>query len=84
MVRDRMIAGIVGSGQTRIVSGVNTVGVVHRYRGEGPREGADQQGHEQQPDDMSKLPHAARLPQCHACNADPDGRYPRQGDRKAA
>ncbi len=63
MVRDRMIDGIVGPGQVLIVRGVDMVGsTVHRHRGEGRREGKDQQCHEQQPDDVSKPPHAARLP----------------------
>ena len=63
MVRDRVIDGIMGPGQVLIVHGVDMVGgTVHRHRGEGRREGADKQGHEQQPGDVSKLPHAARLP----------------------
>lgn len=62
MVRDRMIGGIVVSGLPRIVRGVNVVGgTEHRYRREGWRQGADKQGHEQQPDDPSKPPHPALL-----------------------
>ena len=63
MVCDRMIDGIVGPGQVVIVRGVDVVGsTVLRHRGDGRREGEDKQCHEQQPDDVSKPPHAARLP----------------------
>jgi hypothetical protein len=62
MVRDCVIDGIVGPGQVVIVRGVDVVGsTMHRHRCEGRREGDDKQGHEQQPDDVSKPPHAARL-----------------------
>lgn len=70
MVRDRMIDGVVGPGQVLIVRGVDVVGsTVHRHRGEGRREGADKQRHEQQPDNVSKPPHAARLPHCCVARA---------------